>query len=84
LTRFIKNKGILGWKMYNTPREIKYNFQTLNVKVVFSSLHIIQAFSFQCNMSPFVGIQIGDMFLAKPNSIKVFTHKFKTMVQLAL
>jgi hypothetical protein len=35
-------------------------------------------------MSLFVGIQRGDMFLAKKNSIKVFARKFKTMAQLAL
>jgi len=52
------------------------------VKVVFSSLHITQVFSFQCNMSLFVGIQTGDTFLAKKNSIKVSAHKFKTMAQL--
>jgi len=40
-------------------------FQTLNVKVVFSSLYLIQVFYFQCNMSLFVGIQIHNMFLAK-------------------
>jgi len=33
-------------------------------------------------MSLFVGIQTGDTFLAKKNSIKVSAHKFKTMAQL--
>jgi hypothetical protein len=35
-------------------------------------------------MSLYDGIQIGEMFLAKKNSIQVFAHKFKTMDELAL